>query len=134
MTSAVVKIDFDNNFEVLVEGVAKLNSLQLKILFDKVNNRIVEKKDLTPQQQEAYLLKQIKEKIPATLIQRYKKLYLKSQNGTINNNEHLEILQITNFIELRSAERIPLLEELAELKKMPLLDLIKQLNLKNFNG
>jgi|GEM_PF-1835280 len=134
MTSAVVKIDFDNNFEVLVEGVAKLNSLQLKILFDKVNNRIVEKKDLTPQQQEAYLLKQIKEKIPASLIQRYKKLYLKSQNGTINNNEHLEILQITNFIELRSAERIPLLEELAELKKMPLLDLIKQLNLKNFNG
>lgn len=134
MTSAVVKIDFDTNFEVLVEGVAKLNSLQLKILFDKVNNRIVEKKDLTPQQQEAYLLKQIKEKIPASLIQRYKKLYLKSQNGTINNNEHLEILQITNFIELRSAERIPLLEELAELKKMPLLDLIKQLNLKNFNG
>ncbi len=134
MPSAVAKNNSVTNFEVLVEGVAKLNSFELKTLFDRVNKRIVGKKELTPQEQETYLLKQIKEKIPASLVQRYKKLHLKSQNGTITENEHIEILQITDSIELRSAERIPLLEELAELKQMPLMDLIKQLNLKNFHG
>ncbi len=134
MTSAVANLSSENNLGTLAKSFSKLSASELNFFFDELNKNIVAVKEITAKQKEAYLLKQIKEKIPASLIQRYKKLDAKFQNGTITEKERVEILQITDSIELRSAERIPLLEALSELKQIPLMDLIKQLNLKNFHG
>jgi hypothetical protein len=79
--------------------------------------------------EEVILLKKIKAMIPLSVVKRFKELQTKQQNNTISEKEYAEIIVITDFIEEKSAERVALLAELAKIRQVPLIELVKQIPL-----
>jgi hypothetical protein len=121
--------------DALVASVSALDELELIQFFEKLNQRIAQtEQPIARQKQEILLLKQIKAIIPRSVVRRFKELQRKQHQYRITPPEAAEILLITDFIEEKSAERIPLLAALAQLRQVTLPDLVKQLNLKNFHA
>lgn len=123
-----IKIGFDE----LVQSVSKLNPNELNMLLGKLNQ--VQTTNVTTSSQEDTLLKQIKEIIPASVIRRFKELQTKSSNEKITEKELTEILFLTDFIEEKSAERVLLLNELSKIRKISILELVKQLRIRDFHA
>jgi hypothetical protein len=67
-------------------------------------------------------------------VRRFKVLQKKQHQYIITPQETAEMLFITDFIELKSAERVYLLDALAKLRQIPITELVQQLDLKNFHG
>jgi hypothetical protein len=80
-------------------------------------------------QAESELLLTINEGIPAATQQRLDTLIAKRQAHTLTRGEHQELLQITEQIEQRDAERLQHLIELAALRHVTLDALMQQLGL-----
>ena len=80
-------------------------------------------------QAESELLLTINEGIPAATQQRLDALIAKRQAHTLTRGEHQELLQITEQIEQRDAERLQHLIELAALRHVTLDALMQQLGL-----
>jgi hypothetical protein len=80
------------------------------------------------------LLKQIRGMIPASKVRRLKTLQKKRHEQGLSALEQAEILRISDFIELKSAERVALLSQLATLRQITVRELVKQLDLKTFYG
>ncbi|MEO0043976.1 MAG: hypothetical protein RL329_3424 [Bacteroidota bacterium] len=130
----MVKLEFQIGLEDLVLGLAQLEASELKQVFEQLSARIVAPPPVPRLHQEIVLLKRIKAMIPATVVRRLKVLQNKRQQQTITPKELSEMLLITDWIEIKSAERIPLLGELAQLRQVSIRVLAQQLNLKNFHG
>ncbi len=114
-----------------------VSTLETQILHDLINrlNQILSSRQPNEKpNQEADLLKQIKEIIPASVLRRYRQLHIKQQNDTITAKEQEEICILTDYMEEKSAERVVLLALLADLRNVPLTDLAKQLRLQNFHA
>jgi hypothetical protein len=134
MQTVEIKKGLQIGFDDLVHRVSRLNSTELATFFEKLNHTIGGQKPLPPMGEEAILLKQIKAIIPASVIRHFKDLQTKQHNNTITEKEHEELLQITDFIEEKSAERVVLLAKLAKIRQVPLTDLAKQLQHKNYHA
>ena len=134
MQTVEIKKGLQVGFDDLVQSVSRLNTAELATFFEKLNHVIGGQKPLSPFGEEAILLKQIKAIIPMSVIRRFKELQKKQHNNTISEKEQEEILVITDFIEEKSAERVELLAALAKIRQMPLSDLVKQLQLKNYHA
>jgi hypothetical protein len=65
---------------------------------------------------------------------RLKALQKKRQAQTITSKELSEIIVISDFLEMKSAERIYLVGALAKLRQTSITEVAKQLNLKKFYG
>jgi hypothetical protein len=130
----MVKLGFQIGLEDLVLGLAQLEASELKQVFEQLSARIAAPSPVSRLPQEIVLLKRIKAMIPATVVRRLKVLQNKRQQQTITPKELSEMLQITDWIEIQSAERIHLLGELAQLRQVSIRVLAQQLNLKNFHG
>lgn len=79
---------------------------------------------------ETELLARINQGLPQASRTLLNGLIKKRQAHTITDNELQELIQLTNQIELRDAERLKDLLELSHLRDVPLDELIKQLGLK----
>lgn len=121
-------------FDDLVQGVSRLDSTELTTFFEKLNHAISGQQLPSPLDEEALLLKKIKTVMPASVIRRFKELQKKQYAYSISEKEQEEILSITDFIETKSADRIALLAALAKIRQMPLTDLAKQLQLKDYHA
>ena len=134
MQTVEIKKGLQIGFDDLVQSVSRLNTAELTAFFEKLNHVIGGQKSLPPFGEEAILLKQIKAIIPMSVIRRFKELQMKQHNNTISEKEEEEILVITDFIEEKSAERVELLAALAKIRQIPLSDLVKELQLKNYHA
>jgi hypothetical protein len=79
---------------------------------------------------EAELLLKINKGIPDDLRERYYALIEKRRAGTLTPDEHKTLLQLTDEVEKLDAERVKYLVELAQLRQVPLRDLMKSLGIK----
>jgi hypothetical protein len=126
-----VKIKLDD----LVSSVSELDERALTEFFEKLNQRIAHpESQIARHKQEILLLKQIRSMIPRSVVRRFKVLQKKQHQYIITPQETAEMLFITDFIELKSAERVYLLDALAKLRQIPITELVQQLDLKNFHG
>lgn len=79
---------------------------------------------------ESELLRQINQGIPADLQQRHAALRKKLRRTKLSATERHELLALTKQMEQFDVERLQQLAELAKLRGLSLLDLMKQLGLK----
>ncbi|MCI0680819.1 MAG: hypothetical protein L0Y71_01835 [Gemmataceae bacterium] len=79
---------------------------------------------------ETRLLKRINRGLPEDCCRRYAQLVRKREKGSLTGAEHAELLKLTRTAESRDAERAAALWELAQLRRVPLRTLVKQLGIK----
>lgn len=129
MQTIEIRKNFKIGFDELIQGIERLNAIERKSFLNKINQ-------IEPPivQREAELLLQIKEIIPASVVRRFKQLQNKMHNNTIKEKEQSEMLLLTDFIEEKSAERVGLLAALAQIRKITVLELIKDLKIKDFHA
>ncbi len=126
-----VKIELED----LLSHLSEWDERALTEFFEKLNQRIAHPEStIARHKQEILLLTQIRSMIPRSVVRRFKALQKKQHQFTITASETAEMLFITDFIELKSAERVYLLGALAKLRQIPLPELVKQLDLKNFHA
>lgn len=78
---------------------------------------------------ESELLAQINQPVPAALQQRYDTLLVRRDEHSLSLAEQQELLQLTDQVEALEAERMKHLLELAQLRRIPLAQLMRQLGL-----
>jgi hypothetical protein len=77
---------------------------------------------------ESQLLRKIKNNIPPSIKRRQRQLYAQMQNNQISVPEKDELMVLNGLIEQKTAEKIMLMGELANLKGITLQELNHQLN------
>lgn len=116
------------NLDEMLSSITLMDTSALKNLSERVDQILASRKSADTQ--EADLLAKIKALIPASVVRRYRQLHRKQQNETITDKERSEILLLTDFMEEKSAERVALLVALAQLRKMPVADVARQLRIR----
>ena len=80
--------------------------------------------------EESKLLLSINQGLPEELCNRLNTLIAKRDDDTLTNEEHQELIQLTDQVEQRQAERAAALGKLAILRKTSLTSLMDQLGIK----
>jgi hypothetical protein len=78
---------------------------------------------------ETELLLEINQGIPMELHQRYQALRDKRDDETLTDKEHIEIIQLSNQIEMLGVKRLESLAKLADIRQIPLLQLMDDLGI-----
>jgi hypothetical protein len=113
-------------FEDILNRIEQLDKPALLKFADVVNGLISKKSQVG--QRETQLLKKIKSQIPATMKRRQKELYAKMQNNMLSLPEKDELILLNTMIEEKTAERIVLMGELAQLRHISIEQLNHQLS------
>jgi hypothetical protein len=113
-------------FEDILTRIEQLDKPALLKFADIVNGLVSKKNQVG--QREAQLLKKIKTHIPATMKRRQKELYAKMQDNTLSLLERDELILLNTMIEEKTAERIALMGELAQIQHITIEQLNHQLN------
>ena len=134
MQTIQIKKGIEIGLEELVLSMSRLPATELTQFMEQLQQSILGKRALTPLEQEIVLLKQIKAMIPASVVRRLKALQKKRREQSLTPYQQHEIIMLSDFIEHQSAERIYLVSALAKLRQVPVMELVKQLDLKTFYG
>ncbi|MFN8483288.1 MAG: hypothetical protein U0768_09635 [Anaerolineae bacterium] len=124
-----IEIDVD---EVL-EGVARLNNQELTQFVDRVIALRAQRNAVSLPKNEADLLEQINRGVRPDVRVRYDELNGKLHDETITPEEHQELLEISDQIELADAERLRHLTTLAQLRNVSVDTLMTQLGIRRAN-
>jgi hypothetical protein len=106
--------------ESLVETIHTLSLDEQTILLQRID-RIPATENI--------LLQKIDRTLPPVIQQRYHDLLAKLQSETITSAEHKELLDLTDTVEQFDADRLQNLLALAQLRQVPLHQLLQQLNI-----
>lgn len=128
---ATVQVTSEVNIELdkVLDGVAKLDTLELEQFLSQVSILLARKKAASLPEREAELLQEINQSLPPVNQQRYDKLTAKLQANNITPGEYQELLQLIDQIELADAKRVEHLIELAQLRNLSLDELMNQLSI-----
>ena len=85
---------------------------------------------LVTQYTQSDLLAKINQGVPAEIQNRYDELIAKRRRATLTQDEHDELLRLTEQVEALDTRRVEYLEELARLRKTTLRALMKGLGIK----
>lgn len=129
-----IRKGFKISFDELIQSVSRLDSMDLTVFLNKLNQMTSQQSNHVILQQEKKLIQQIKDIIPLSVLHRFKQLQDKLHKQTITDKEQSEMLLVTDFIEEKSAERILLLSTLAKIRNISILELISELKLKDYHG
>jgi hypothetical protein len=80
--------------------------------------------------EESRLIERINRGLPEATCRRYARLSQKRKKNSLSDKEHSELLTLTHEFENRDAERAAALLELANLRRIPLRLLMKQMGIK----
>ena len=128
MPATIDKKGSKSDVDVLVQGVSRLNASDFDSFFVKLNQTLTPHKKIADLKNEAMLLKQIKELVPASLMRQYKKLQAKVSNQTITDKEHADLLLMSEIISEKNVEKVNLMIALAKIRNVPVSEVAKQLN------
>jgi hypothetical protein len=78
---------------------------------------------------ETELLQKINRGLPKATQSRYNELRAKLRQGTINSQQHQELLVLIDIVEQADAERLQHLIQLSQLRQVSLSDLMHQLGI-----
>jgi hypothetical protein len=113
-------------FEDLLSRIEQFDKPVLLQFADIINGLVYKKKQTSTY--DAQLVKKIKSNIPASIKRRQKELYVKMQNNALSLPEKDELILLNSMIEEKTAEKIRLMGELAQLRHISIEELNHQLN------
>jgi hypothetical protein len=114
----------------LLQAANQLNEPDLDQLVDQVLLLRAKRKANILSKAETELLLQINQEVPDDLHQHYQTLREKRNEGTLSDEEHEMLLALSDRIEILAAERARSLVKLAELRQIPLMQLMNDLGIK----
>ncbi len=129
MTSVQVTSQINIDLDQLLANVAQLETPDLERFTEQVTQLLAQRKVSSLPAQETELLQQINQSLPPETQQRYDQLQAKLQAETISPEEHQDLLTLIDTVEPSDAKRLEALMTLAQLRQMPLLDLMAQLDI-----
>ena len=100
----------------LIEAAGQLDSSELEAVSDRLLTMRASRYAPHLAQAESDLLLKINMALPEEIWQRYTSLYAKLEPDTITDEEHAELIQLINVVEVDNARRIGHLIELARLR------------------
>lgn len=120
-----LKLPFSIN--ELLNNVELLSTEELKSIADKIT-QLIQRKNNTPENREAHLRTIILRQPTPAFLKRYDTLSQRMENGTISQEELMEMTAYVEKMEEFDTKKITALQEYAELKKQPIEQVMKELN------
>jgi hypothetical protein len=114
----------------LLQSVDRLNEPDLDQFLDRVLMLRAKRKNNILSAAETDLLLQINQGVPIELHQQYQALKKKQDEEILTGGEYEELLELSDRIEILAAERAGSLVKLAQLRQMPLTQLMNELGIK----
>jgi hypothetical protein len=114
----------------LLRAVDDLSELEFEQLVDRLLWLRARRKAPILEPTETELLLEINQGIPAELHQHYQVLRDKRDDENLTKEEHTELIQISDRIEMLGVKRLEALTKLADIRQIPLLKLMDDLGIK----
>jgi hypothetical protein len=127
---ATIQVQSEISLDALLNGVEQLNTADLEHFADQVLALRAQRRAPSISHREAELLQQINQGVPAGIQQRFNELTARRRANLLTPEEHQELLQLIDQIEQFDVKRVEALSELAQLRKVSLRKLMKQLGLR----
>jgi len=123
-------LNHTQQLNTIYQSLSILNVIELEQVMQEV--LILRRKKLPTvlTQNETELLKKINTGAPSVIQKRYNFLVKKRNNETLNDEEYLELLELTAYMENLGVKRLEYLLELAKLRNSTLDEVVEQLQLK----
>jgi len=115
----------------LLNAANQLSEADLDLLVNRILWLRARRKAPTLPVEEASLLVEINQGIPPDLHQHYQNLIVKRDAETLTSEEYEELLQLSDRIELITAQRAEALVKLATLRQIPILQLLDDLGIQS---
>jgi hypothetical protein len=119
------------SLDELIKAATQLNEADLDQLLQQVVLLRARRKAYVLPQEEVNLLVKINQGIPTDLRARYQLLRKQLEAETLTDAEHNTLIQLSNQIEQIGVQRLEALVSLAQLRHIPLLDLMETLGIKS---
>lgn len=129
MAKVRVKSHISLSLDEILDGISQLGNSELEHFMGQIGNLIAQRKAPSFSKREAELLLKINKGIPKEKLARYNILSDKFLDKNLTEQEHQELLRISNQMEERDAERVKELLELANLRSVSLDSLMQELGL-----
>lgn len=118
------------SIDELVQAANNLNETDLNQLVSRVLLLKAKRQAPILSGAETELLLHINQGVSADLQQQYRDLRAKRDDGTLTDEEYELLLELSDRIEILAAERAGSLVKLAELRQVPLTQLMNELEIK----
>jgi phage terminase Nu1 subunit (DNA packaging protein) len=125
-----IHVQSEVSLDALLNGVEQLNTADLEHFADKVLALRAKRRAANIPRREAELLQQINQGVPQEIQRRFDELTTRRREDLLTPEEHQELLQLIDQIEQLDVKRVEALAELAQLRKVSLRKLMKQLGLR----
>ncbi len=113
--------------EDLLHAIEQLSQPELEVFAERIMALRLQNRVPALSQEESELLLCINQGVPLDVQQRYDALIAKRQSETLTPEEYTELLYLTNQIEQLDAKRIEQLARLAQIRRIPLSQLMHEL-------
>lgn len=117
------------SIEELLDSAAQLDTPELEHFVSEVLALQAKRRAPHLSRDEAALLQKINQGLPPDVQQRYDTLIEKRQEETLTSDEHQELITMNDQIEEADAERVKDLVTLAQLRKVSITALMKELGI-----
>lgn len=126
---ATVQIKSDIDLDQLLEGVAQLDTADLRQFLTRAHLLLAQRHEAVLSSSESDLLQRINQGLPASTQHRYDELRDKLRREELNSEEHKELLELVDIIEQAQADRLQHLIALSQLRQVSLDELMRQLDI-----
>lgn len=130
MPTVQVTSQIEIDFEEVFRGIARLQMQDLERFVDRAIALQAQRRAPSLPKHETELLQKINQGLPVEVRKRYEELNDKLHEETITPDEHEELLQLIDRLELAAAERLRHLIELARLRNVSVEALMSQLDIR----
>jgi hypothetical protein len=113
----------------MLDNAARLDSQALDQFVQKLIALRARRRLNSPDAHESALLEKINRGLPTEQLQRFLQLQERREAETLTEPEHQELMTLIADIERLDAERVHYLGELAQLRKIPVRQLMRELGL-----
>ena len=124
-----IQVQSEVSLDALLDSVAQLDTTDLEQFADRVLAIRAKRRAPNLPNREANLLQQINQAVSAELQSRFDDLVQRREAGILTHEEHQELLQMVDVVEQIDVRRMEALAELAQLRNVPLRELMKQLGI-----
>lgn len=119
-----------SNFDTIIQSLSSLNLSELDLVMSRLIGLRRQKLPSVLTEMESDLLKKINMSIPTEIQKRYDLLIDKRDGRKLTDVEYNELIELTNYTEQHTVQRLEYLLELSKLRNVSLDDLMDELELK----
>ncbi len=124
-----IHLNSEIDIESVMQGMGKLNNSELEKVLSRISIMLAQKKAPNLPKKEAKLLLEINKSFDDIVLQRYASLSQLMREDKLSEEEHQELMQLIDEVELADAKRLKAIVELANLRAITVDELMKQLNI-----